>query len=110
MVVVGGGNAALCAALSAREHGARVILLERAPEAERGGNSRFTAGAMRFAYRSPAEIRALIPELPDEKFERLDFGVYPPDTFLADLSRMTDGRSDPALSVTLVERSQETMT
>ena len=47
VIVVGGGNAALCAALSAREHCQRVLVLERAPEAEAGGNSRFTAGAMR---------------------------------------------------------------
>jgi len=40
----GGGNAAFCAALAARERGARVLVLERAPEDEAGGNSRFTAG------------------------------------------------------------------
>ena len=47
VVIVGGGNAALCAALAAREHGVSVLVLERAPEEEAGGNSRFTAGAMR---------------------------------------------------------------
>ena len=46
VIVVGGGNAALCAAISAAEHGADVRLLERAPETLAGGNSRFTAGAM----------------------------------------------------------------
>ena len=50
VVVVGAGNAALCAALAAQENGARVLVLERAPEAEHGGNSRFTAGAIRFVY------------------------------------------------------------
>jgi tricarballylate dehydrogenase len=57
VVVVGAGNAALCAALSASETGARVLVLERAPEEERGGNSTFTAGAMRFAYDSPPSNR-----------------------------------------------------
>ena len=47
VIVVGAGNAALCAALAAAEHGARVTVLERAPRPERGGNSAFTAGAMR---------------------------------------------------------------
>lgn len=50
VVVVGAGNAALCAALAAEENGARTLVLERAPESENGGNSRFTAGAIRFAY------------------------------------------------------------
>ena len=62
VVVVGGGNAALCAALSAHEHGARVVVLERAPHAERGGNSSYTDGKMRFAYDGADDIVALAPE------------------------------------------------
>ena len=50
VLVVGAGNAALCAAISAAEQGAQVTLLERAPESLSGGNSRFTAGAMRVVY------------------------------------------------------------
>ncbi len=50
VVVVGGGNAALCAALAASEGGGRVLILERAPEPECGGNSRFTSGSFRFAF------------------------------------------------------------
>ena len=44
VIVVGGGNAALCAALSAQEQGAKVLVLERAPEEQRGGNSAYTGG------------------------------------------------------------------
>ena len=50
VIVVGGGNAALCAALAAKERCKRVLVLERAPEDEAGGNSRFTAGLMRIVY------------------------------------------------------------
>src|SRR3989442_12990446 len=50
VIVVGAGNAALCAALSASEHDASVVVLECAPEAEAGGNSRFDGGVMRFAF------------------------------------------------------------
>ena len=57
VVVVGAGNAALCAALAAREHGARVLVLERAPEDEAGGNSRFTAGLMRVAYNGVDDLK-----------------------------------------------------
>ena len=50
VLVVGAGNAAACAALAAREQGASVAMLEAAPEAERGGNSSYTAGAMRVVF------------------------------------------------------------
>ena len=58
VVVVGAGNAAMCAALAAREQGVEVIVLERAPEDEAGGNTRFTAGAIRFAYNGLDDLRA----------------------------------------------------
>ncbi|HLY79526.1 MAG TPA: FAD-dependent oxidoreductase, partial [Caulobacteraceae bacterium] len=58
VIVVGAGNAALCAALAAAEAGAKVLVLERAPEAESGGNSRFTAGAFRCVYDGVDDLRA----------------------------------------------------
>jgi len=51
VLVVGSGNAALCAAIAALEKGAKVVMIEKANEAEMGGNSRYTAGAMRFVYK-----------------------------------------------------------
>ena len=57
VIVVGAGNAALCAALAAREHGAKVLVLEKASEEERGGNSTFTAGGFRFVHHGVEDLR-----------------------------------------------------
>ena len=59
VVVVGAGNAGLCAALAARDAGAEVLVLERAPRDARGGNSAFTGGVMRFAYTGASAVRSL---------------------------------------------------
>ena len=109
VVVVGGGNAALCAALSARETGARVLVLERAPEKERGGNSTFTAGAMRFAYDGVDEILELVPDLTEQERATTDFGSYSAEQFYGDLERVTQMRTDPELADILVSNSFETL-
>ncbi len=107
VIVVGGGNAALCAALSAREQGATVALLERAPEEERGGNSAFTGGSMRFAYDSPEVIYSLVPDLSREEIANTDFGTYTEERFFDDLYRITQYRTDPDLSEVLIKYSQQ---
>ncbi|MGZ5020689.1 MAG: FAD-dependent oxidoreductase, partial [Chthoniobacterales bacterium] len=60
IVVVGAGLAGLSAALEARATGASVLVLERAPIAERGGNSRFSNGAMRAVYGGVEDIDKLV--------------------------------------------------
>ena len=109
LVVVGGGNAAFCAALAAREQGASVLVLERAPEDEAGGNSRFTAGAMRVAYSGVDDLRRLMPDLTDEEVARTDFGTYTEEQFLDDMGRVTQYRCDPDLTEILVKQSLETL-
>ena len=109
LVVVGGGNAAFCAALAARERGASVLVLERAPEDEAGGNSRFTAGAMRVAYAGVDDLRRLMPDLTDEEVGRTDFGTYTEEQFLDDMGRVTQYRCDPDLTEILVKKSLETL-
>jgi tricarballylate dehydrogenase len=109
VVVVGGGNAALCAALSARDAGASVRLLEQAPVDEAGGNSAFTSGAMRVAYDGQGDILALVDDLTDEQVASTDFGSYPATAYYADIARVTEYRSDPELAELLVDRSHETL-
>jgi len=109
VVVVGGGNAALCAAISAAEQGGRVTLFERAPEELSGGNSRFTAGAMRVVYDGVADLQRLMPDLTDAEIARTDFGSYSAEQFYDDLGRVTSYRTDPALAETLVNESYPTL-
>ncbi|TDI63960.1 MAG: FAD-binding dehydrogenase [Alphaproteobacteria bacterium] len=109
VVVVGAGNAALCAALSALENGASVLVLECAPEDQSGGNSRFTAGAIRFAYRGVEDLREVIPDLTEDEIANTDFGTYDEDQFFDDMFRVTQYRSDPDLCEVLVRQSFATM-
>lgn len=106
VVVVGGGNAALCAALSAREQGASVTLLERAPQDERGGNSAYTGGSMRFAFTGPDVIHDLVPDLSPEEKANTDFGSYTEERFFDDLFKVTQFRTDPDLAEVLIKNSQ----
>lgn len=109
VVVIGAGNAALCAALAAQEKGATVAVLECAPKEESGGNSRFTAGAIRFAYNGIEDLLQVMPDLSAEEIKNTDFGVYSEDDFFDDMFRVTRFRTDPNLTEMLVKKSFETM-
>jgi tricarballylate dehydrogenase len=108
VVVVGKGNAALCAALSAREQGGRVAMLEAATEEEHGGNSRFAGGVMRFAFETVDDLKR-VTDVTDEEIATSDFGTNTREEFLDTLYRLTSYRTDPDLSEILVERSLDTM-
>jgi tricarballylate dehydrogenase len=108
VVVVGGGNAALCAAISAHEAGARVVVLEAASEEERGGNSHFTGGAFRFAYRGVDDLRDVYPGMTQDETDNVDYGSYSEEQFLDDMFELTEYRTDPELSELLVRSSLET--
>jgi tricarballylate dehydrogenase len=109
VVVIGAGNAAFCAALSAEENGAKVLILECSPEELNGGNSRFTAGAIRFAYNGIDDLRDVMPDLSEQEIAMTDFGTYSEDQFFDDMFRVTQYRTDPDLCELLVRRSFSTI-
>ena len=108
VIVVGKGNAALCSALAAREHGVKVAVLEAASEDESGGNSRFAGGVMRFAYGSVDDLRR-VTDISDEETANSDFGTNTREEFLDVLYRLTSYRTDADLSEILVNASLDTM-
>lgn len=98
VVVLGAGNAALCAALAAREEGARVLVLERAPEDRRGGNSYFTGGLVRVPFRGLEDIVALVPDLSEAELQSVEVGTYTEEQLFEDVARVTDYQADPELT------------
>src|SRR5215204_3073161 len=91
VLVVGGGNAALCAAISARRGGASVLVLEAAPKFYRGGNTRHTRN-MRCAHDAATDTLS---------------GPYTEDEFWDDLLRVTAGHTDEALARHMIHESKE---
>jgi tricarballylate dehydrogenase len=91
VLVIGGGNAALCAAISARRSGASVLVLEGAPKFYRGGNTRHTRN-MRCAHDAATEILT---------------GPYTEQEFWDDLLRVTDGQTDEELARHMIRESKD---
>ena len=102
VIVIGAGNAATCTALSVRENGASVLMLEVAPEHWRGGNSAFTGGAWRIVYHGFDDLARLIPDISDHELENVDVGTYTEEQYYDDIGRLTEYRSDPDLTEILI--------
>lgn len=108
VIVIGAGNAALSAALSAKDNGAeKVLVLEKASLKEKGGNSRYTNGAYRFAYDGFSDLKKVIPNLKNSN--SIDYGKYSVADFLRDMNKVTQGKTDKKLSKTLTSKSFETI-
>lgn len=90
VLVAGGGNAALCAAIAAARQGRRVLVVEAAPKFYRGGNTRHTRN-MRCAHDAATSTLT---------------GPYTEDEFFEDLMRVTDGNTDEALSRMMIAKSK----
>lgn len=109
IIVVGSGNAALCAAIAALEKGADVLVIEKGDEALAGGNSKYTAGAMRFVYNSNNDLMPLLKNPDDPRLPNTDFGSYTADKFRSDLLGFNDGRDLSVEQNILIDHSYETM-
>lgn len=104
VIVVGGGNAGLVAALAARESGARVVLLDRGDADAAGGNSYFTAGATRIVHDGLDDLLSLVE--PDERHAATVVPSYTAADFEADMRHVTQGRNDPELTHVLVREAR----
>lgn len=109
VVVVGGGNAALCAALSAHEHGARVVVLEAASKDDRGGNSRFAGSVFRATHHGLEDVKGVLSKEGLKDAERCTMSAYTPEMYRADLEQTSHGRNDPVQTEVLIEKSWETI-
>ena len=89
VLVIGGGNAALCAALTAREAGASVMMLEAAPRAWRGGNSRHVRN-LRCMHDAPQDVLV---------------DAYPEEEFWQDLLKVTGGLTHESLARRVIRDS-----
>ncbi|WP_457946981.1 FAD-dependent tricarballylate dehydrogenase TcuA [Pseudarthrobacter sp. alpha12b] len=107
VLVVGGGNAGFAAALAAAERGRKVVLLEKAQETASGGNSFYTAGATRISHDGLQELIEFVE--PDERHAASEVPAYTAAEYLADLSKVSEGRNDPQLSAVLVSESNPTL-
>ena len=109
IIVVGSGNAAMCAGIAALESGAQVLMLEKADEALAGGNTKYTAGAMRFAYDNGDDLAPLLQNPDDPRLAVTDFGGYSRAKFTEDLLGFNDGRPLSPEQEVLINHSLETM-
>ena len=82
----------MSAGIAALEAGASVLMLEKAPKDLAGGNTKYTAGAMRFAYETSEELLPLLSNPDDPRVPNTDFGQYSQEKFAADLLGFNDGQ------------------
>ena len=97
----------MSSAIAALESGANVLMLEKASKALSGGNTVYTAGAMRFAYEDSEQLLPLISNTNDERLLRTDFGSYTEAKFAADLSSFNEGLDLSPEQLKLVSQSYD---
>jgi tricarballylate dehydrogenase len=110
VIICGAGNAALSAALAARESGASVLVLEKAREDEKGGNSYFTAGGFRFSHDGLEDISEdILTDLSDAEREQIVLPSHDRHHFYEQLMKVTHHQADEELAWILIDNSRPTM-
>lgn len=109
VLVVGAGNAALTAALSAAENGSKVTVLEKAPKEERGGNTVFTGGVFRHSHEGKTDIMRLVDSFTKEEWDQIEIGEFLPDDLYEEVMKVTEGKADPILTRKWVNESLDTV-
>lgn len=110
VVVVGAGNAALSAAMAARENGANVLILEKAPEDEKGGNSYFTAGGFRFCHTGIEDAATdVLTDLSEAEREQIVLPPHDEQAYYDNLMKVTRHQSDDNLAWQLIKGSRPAM-
>ncbi|KAL4945555.1 hypothetical protein BDV06DRAFT_219243 [Aspergillus oleicola] len=109
VIVVGGGNAALVSALAAHKAGARVVIFEAAPEAEHGGNSRFSSGIFRIPHDGLHEVEPLLDESALDDVAHCRMEPYTADQYRGDIERTSKGHCDGAQVSVMLENAFETV-
>lgn len=97
----------MSAGIAALEAGAKVLMLEKAGRDLAGGNTKYTAGAMRFAYDASEDLLPLLSDPDDPRIARTDFGHYTKDKFASDLLGFNDGAPLTVEQQTLVGQSYD---
>ena len=110
VVIIGAGNAALTSALAARENGASVLILEKAPEHEKGGNSYFTAGGFRFCYDNIEDVATdVLTDLSPAERDQIVLPKHDRKVFYDALMKVTKHQANEEMAWRLIDNSRPTM-
>ncbi len=110
VIVIGGGSAAFESAVAVRQNGAeKVVMLEKAPVEQSGGNARFSHTGFRFVNSGQKELREFIPDVPQDLYDTYHLPPYTRDDLVADLTRVTQGRIDQTLAAHMADKSNEAL-
>ena len=107
VVIIGAGNAALTSALAARENGASVLILEKAPEHEKGGNSYFTAGGFRFCYDNIEDVATdVLTDLSPAELDQIVLPKHDRQVFYDALMKVTKHQANEDMAWRLIDNSR----